>query len=186
MANCKGECNKQMQGLVARVAQAEDNVANHFKGISDLVQNMSTNIFTMPSALPSLPTYNGLPGGMEILQTLKDLLPDPDMMRQLMLAKAELLMDTLAATMDEIGAAMIATATAAVTAAEGVVTSTAASLAAAIQTGNQTAINAAQAAHDLANINLSSALTSKLSISGFMEGQAKISKCKTKSFLLGD
>jgi hypothetical protein len=186
MANCKGECNKQLQGLVSRVAQAEDNVANHFKGVSDLVQHMSTNIFTMPSALPSLPIYNGLPGGMEILQTLKDMIPDPDLMRQLMLVKAELLRDTLAATMDSIGAAMIAQATAAVDAAEGVVTSTADSLTAAIATGNQVAIDAAQAAHNLANINLSSALTSKLSISGFMEGQAKISKCKSKSLIFED
>lgn len=186
MANCKGECNKQLQGLVARVAQAEDNVANHFKGVSDLVKNMSSNIFTMPSALPSLPTYNGLPGGMEILQTLKDMIPNPDLMRQLMLAKAELLMSTLADTMDSIGAAMIAQATAAVTAAEEVVTATADSLAAAIESGNQVAIDAAQAAHDLANINLGTANLSFDSIAGFMEGQAKISKCKSKSLIFED
>jgi hypothetical protein len=186
MANCKGECNKQMQGLIARVAQAEDNVANHFKGVSDLVQQMSTNIFTMPSALPSLPIYNGLPGGMEILQTLKDMLPDPDLMRQLMLAKAELLMDTLAATMDQIGGAMIAQATDLVSTAEGLVTSTADSLAAAIQSGDQMAIDAAQAANDLANINLGSAKLSLDSISGFMIGQANVSKCKTKSLFFGD
>lgn len=186
MANCKGECNKQLQGLVARVAQAEDNVANHFKGISDLVQNMSSNIFTMPSALPSLPTYNGLPGGMEILQTLKDMLPDPDLMRQLMLAKAELLLDTLAATMDQIGGAMIAQATAAVATAESLVTSTTDALAAAIETGNQVTIDAAKAANDLANLNLGNAKLSFDSISGFMTGQANISKCSTKSLFFGD
>lgn len=186
MANCKGECNKQMQGLVARIAQAEDNVANHFKGISDLVERMSTNIFTMASALPSLPTYNGLPSGMELLQTLKDLLPDPDMMRQLMLAKAELLMDTLAATMDQIGAAMIAQATAAVTLAESTVLAATDTLEAALLAGEQAPIDAANAAKDLADSALGTAKASFESVSGFMIGQANISKCSTKSLIFGD
>ncbi|CAB4126663.1 hypothetical protein UFOVP84_12 [uncultured Caudovirales phage] len=186
MANCKGECNKQLQGLASRVAQAEDNVANHFKGISDLVENMSTNIFTMPSALASLPIYNGLPGGMEILQALKNMIPDPDMMRQLMLAQAEGLADTLAATMDSIGAAMIAQATAAVSAAEAVVVTAEDTLAAAIAAGEQAPIDAANAALALAQGSVDAAKAAKDSVSGFMDGQAKISKCKTKSFLLGD
>lgn len=186
MANCKGECNKQLQGLVARISQAEDNVANHFKGVSDLVLNMSTNIFTMPSALPSLPTYNGLPGGMELLQMLKDMIPDSDMMRQLMLAKAELLMDTLAATMDQIGGAMIAQATALVATGEALVTQTADALATAIATGNQAAIDAAKIANDLAKINLGDLKLSLDSVSGFMTGQANISKCSTKSLFFGD
>lgn len=186
MANCKGECNKQLQGLIARVAQAEDNVANHFKGVSDLVHNMSLNIFTAPSALPSLPIYNGLPGGMEILQTLKDMLPDPDMMRQLMLAKAELLMDTLAATMDQIGASMIAQATAMVAAAEATVTSATDTLAAAITAGEQAPIDAANAALSLAQDTFNSASASLESIAGFMEGQAKVSKCKTKTMVYED
>lgn len=188
MANCKGECNKQLQGLAARLSHAEDNITNHFMGVSTLVAGLAANPLTIGSVTALLPTYNSLPSGMELLQLLKDALPDIDAitMKQLMLSASEAAMDTLAATMDEVGAAMIATATAAVSAAEDVVTSTADSLAAAIQSGNQIAIDAAQAAHNLANINLSSAITSKLSISGFMEGQAKISKCKSKSFLLGD
>ena len=188
MANCTGECNKQLQGLAARLSHAEDNITNHFMGVSTLVAGLAANPLTIGSVTALLPTYNSLPSGMELLQLLKDALPDVDAitMKKLMLSASEATMDTLAATMDQVGAVMVSAATSAVSAAEGVVTSTADSLAAAIQAGNQTAINAAQAAHDLANINLGSALTSKLSISGFMEGQAKISKCKTKSFLLGD
>lgn len=188
MANCKGECNKQLQGLAARLSHAEDNITNHFMGVSTLVAGLAANPLTIGSVTALLPTYNSLPSGMELLQLLKDALPDIDTitMKKLMLSASEAAMDTLAATMDEVGAAMIATAAAAVTAAEGVVTSTADSLAAAIQSGNQIAIDAAQAAHDLANINLGSANLSFTSISGFMEGQSKISKCKSKSFLLGD
>lgn len=186
MANCKGECNKQMQGLVARISQAEDNVANHFMGISDLVLNMSTSIFTMPSALPSLPTYNSLPSGMELVQMLKDMIPDPDLMRQLMLAKAELLMDTLAATMDQIGAAMIAQATAMVDAAEALVVSATDTLEAAILAGEQAPIDAANAALAIAQGSFDSAKSAFDSVSGFMVGQANISKCSTKSLFFGD
>jgi hypothetical protein len=188
MANCTGECNKQLQGLAARLSHAEDNITNHFMGVSTLVSGLASNPLTLGSVTALLPTYNSLPSGMELLQLLKDALPDVDALtiKKLMMSASEAAMDTLAATMDEVGAAMIATATNAVSAAEGVVTSTAASLTAAIQTGNQIAIDAAQAAHDLANVNLGTSKLSFDSISGFIVGQAKISKCKTKSFLLGD
>jgi len=188
MANCNGECNKQLQGLAARLSHAEDNITNHFMGVSTLVEGLLANPLTVGSAAPLSAIYNSLPSGMELVQLLKDALPDIDAitMKKLMLSASEALLDTLAATMDEVGAVMVASATAAVSAAEAVVTSTADSLAAAIQSGNQIAIDAAQAAHDLANINLGSANLSFTSISGFMEGQSKISKCKSKSFLLGD
>ena len=134
MANCKGECNKQLQGLAARLAHAEDKITNHFMGVSTLVAGLAANPLTIGSVTALLPTYNSLPSGMELLQLLKDALPDIDAitMKQLMLSASEAAMDTLAATMDQVGAAMVASASAAVSAAEDVVTSTADALAAAI------------------------------------------------------
>ena len=114
------------------------------------------------------------------------MIPDPDLMRQLMLAKAELLMDVLANTMDQIGGAMIAEATAAVTTAEGILVGAMDTLEQAILAGEQAPIDIATQALAMAQNSFDTAKSAYDSVSGFMEGQANISKCSTKSLFFGD
>ena len=188
MANCKGECNKQLQGLAARLAHAEDNITNHFMGLSTLVESLSVNPLTAGSSAPLLAIYNSLPSGMQLMQMLKDALPDIDAitMKKMMLAASEAMLDTLANTIDQVAGAMIAEASNAVALAEGVVVGAEDALASAIMAGDQLAIDAATLTLSLAKDSLSASKLSLESITNFMTSQSNISKCKTKDLLMGN
>lgn len=193
MANCNQECNKQMQGLAARLAAAEDNLANQYAGMSALVAGLSLNPTTTGVAAPFISIYNGLPSGAMILKQLRDLVPsfDAAAMKKIAMQMAAEMIDTMAAELDAAAAAMVAEATAAVDAASALVTSTTASLESAITAAANTpgaladaAVAEAKSAADAAKIMLDSANAKKLLSTGFMQGQSDIAKCKSLSMHL--
>lgn len=187
MGNCKSECNKQLQGLAARLAHAEDNITNHFMGVSTLVEQLAANPLTAFSVVDLVSIYNSLPSGMELLQLLKDALPNSDAitMKKLMLKASEAMLDTIAGLMDSVGGIMIAEASAAVAAAEAAVVSAEDTLATAILVGTQGQIDLATAALALAKNSALSSKSSLETVAGFMTSQANISKCKTKNIFFG-
>lgn len=193
MAACNQECNKQLQGLAARLSAAEDNITNQFMGMSTLVSTLATNPLTSFSVTSLTSVYNSLPTGMELMQKLKDALPDVSIksMKQLAMTMAANAVDTMAASLDATAAAMVAAATAAVDAAAATVTSAQSTLTAAIVAAAAAPTTINNAAVDTARLALSSAQhtfdlagEAKILSSSFMQGQANIAKCKSLSMHL--
>ncbi len=193
MANCNQECNKQIQGLAARLNAAEESLTNHYAGMSALIAGLSADTYTTGVAAPFLAIYNGMPSGMQILKQLQGLIPafDAASMKKIAMKLAATMIDTMAAELDAAAATMIAEATAAVDSATALVSSATTSL----ETAVTNAKNAPGALADAAVAQATDALTSasgilnqanitKILSAGFMEGQADIAKCKSASMHL--
>jgi len=196
MANCNQECNKQIQGLAARLNAAEESLTNQYAGMSALVLSLSGSAFADPTgtiATSLKGIYNGLPTGAELLKMLQNLIPafDAASMKKIAMKLAAAMIDTMAAELDAAAAAMIAEATAAVDSATALVSSATTSL----ETAVTNAKNAPGALADAAVAQATDALTSasgilnqanitKILSAGFMEGQADIAKCKSASMHL--
>jgi hypothetical protein len=62
--------NRQIQGLQARLSQAENNITSHFYATSMLVQSLSANPLTSGSAAVVAGIYNLIPNGFDLMQKL--------------------------------------------------------------------------------------------------------------------
>jgi predicted phage tail protein len=70
MANCHQELNTQIKGLQARLSQVEDNITNHFVGVSTAIMGLLANPLTAGSVASVAGIYNLVPAGMAALQQL--------------------------------------------------------------------------------------------------------------------
>lgn len=195
-ANCSHELNKQIQGLQARLSQAENNIHSHFIGISQLVTALADTPASAAAAAMSA-VYNLQAVGFAALQQLKTLLPEADT-KKLMMEAAGALIDTMAAQLDGLVDSVEAAAMGTVNAALDTlntsiqnVTNAEAALTAALQGGNPTTIADAQAALDAAKdsqLNAQGAVDAAeeafAQASNFMRAQANVAKCKTTSLHL--
>jgi len=68
--SCRNELNNQLQGLQARIEQAENDINAHYVGISQLATSLAANPFTSASAVATAAIYNLQPVGMHILRSL--------------------------------------------------------------------------------------------------------------------
>lgn len=195
-SNCSHELNKQIQGLQARLSQAENNIHAQFIGTSQLVAALAGT----PAAAAAVimgPIYNLEATGFALMQKLKDLIPTIDT-KKLMMEMASSLIDSMAAELDALLEAVEASLLAAVNAALdslnaaiSVVTDAQDALTAAIEGGNALAIAAAEDALDSANSAKNAAQSlfdgaedALATASNFMKGQANVAKCKSESFFL--
>jgi len=195
-SNCSHELNKQIQGLQARLSQAENNIHSHFIGISQLVNALAdTPASAAATAMQSI--YNLQAVGFAALQQLKNLLPEVDT-KKLMMEAAGALIDGMAAQLDALVESVEAAATATVNSAmDGLnsaivnVTNAEAALTSALQGGNPVTILNAQNALDVAKaskLNAQGAVDTAeeafAQASNFMRAQANVAKCKSTSLHL--
>jgi len=195
-ANCSHELNKQIQGLQARLSQAENNIHSHFIGISQLVNALaSTPASAAATAMQSV--YNLQATGFAALQALKSLLPEADTKKLMMMAAGELI-STMSAQLDGLVTSVEAAATATVNSAMDTlnasiqnVTNAEAALTAALQGGDPTTIANAQdalAAAKASQLNAQGAVDlaeeAYAQASNFMRAQANVAKCKSTSLHL--
>lgn len=194
--NCNLELNKQIQGLSARLSQAEDNLTNHFYGISLAIQGLAANPLTAGSVASVTGIYNLLPTGFETLQNLISNVSPTDFKKYMMgmasglLGNMEAQLTSMVSTAFSDISGMIDNVNGLIGTKEGQLTSAQAALDAAIAGGNPTEIANAQAlvntlTAQLGNLtgmkdNLTNALDSGVN---FLTAQADIAKCK--SFSLG-
>ena len=193
-SNCSQEMNKQMQGIMARLSQAENNITNHYTGMSMLVQSMNLNPFTAGSSAVVSSIYNLGPAGMAALQGLIDSINPLDFKLHMMdfamnlIPNMSLELDSLLASVEnmilnQINSmvnTLIAAAEAQIIAVEN--------LAIAIASGIQAEIDAAGAAlQNAANLvnSLSTALdglkSHHITATGSLKAQSDVSKCKSSA-----
>lgn len=75
MSNCQQELNNQIQGLQARISQAENDIMSHYQGISTLVTAMLANPFTASVGSVGSAFYQMGSSSMAALQALYKQLP---------------------------------------------------------------------------------------------------------------
>jgi hypothetical protein len=194
--NCNLELNKQIQGLQARLSQAENNITSHFYGISMAIQGLAANPLTAGSVASVSGIYNLVPSGFQLLQNLIMELNPVDFKNYMMTMAASLmgnmaaeldtLVDTAFATLDETIAAVEAT----IVALEDSVASATTALNDAISGGIPEQIADAQAYLDDMNAKLAKSQQTRSNLNdvsaggiSFLTAQANIAKCK--SFSLG-
>ena len=177
--NCSTELNKQLQGLQARLSQAENNLTATYIGISQLVTALAATPASAAAAVMS-PIYNLSATGFDLQQKLISLL-SPVEIKKLMMNMASGLIDTMGAELDSVMAGMVAAAEESVVSATANVLAAEEALAAAILGGVQGTIDAAQVALDAANAALQTATDFLAISSNFMQGQSDAAHCKSFS-----
>lgn len=192
--NCSLELNKQIQGLQARLSQAENNITSHYYGISMAIQGLAANPLTSGSVASVSGIYNLLPSGFELLQNLIMQLNPVDF-KKFMMNMAASLMGTmegeLVALVDASFASlngMIAGVEATIVGLEASVASATTALNNAIASGVPSAIASAQATLDGYNAQLANANKTHTGLldalaggTSFLTSQANIAKCKSLS-----
>jgi hypothetical protein len=192
--NCDLELNKQIQGLQARLSQAENNITSHFYGISMAIQGLAANPLTAGSVASVTGIYNLVPSGFQLLQNLIMELNPVDFKNYMMTMAASLmgnmaaeldtLVDTAFSTLDETIAAVDAT----IVALEDSVASATTALNDAIAGGVPEDIADAQAYLDDMNAKLAKSQQTRSNLNdvsaggiSFLTAQANIAKCKSLS-----
>lgn len=196
MNDCEHELNKQIRGIQARLTQAENNITNHFTGISMLVKGMLANPFTASPAAIVQNIYNLMPSGMDVLQKLLDQVPVLDM-KTLMMNAAAALEDMMEAELNALISMAEEAIDGAIAAAGDMVNSAIATAEAAaialedaIAAGIQGPIDAANAALEAANDAVLSAQKTlddlmanapdlKMKSKSMIQAQADAAKCKS-------
>lgn len=202
--NCNLELNKQLQGLSARLDQAENNIVAQYTATATTLQNLAESLISVPGfTLGAFGTdlstiFSGEFGGFEILQKLVDSISMPDF-KKLTMAMASGLLSTMASELEalESGAinaigGLIATTESLIVGAESTLATAATALESAIVGGVAAEIAAAQNEYNNAKqilSNLKDLLTSHqnslASLPGFLKAQADIGKCKSMSVEIG-
>jgi len=100
MSNCGQEYNSQLKGIQARLSQAENNITNHFVGVSTAVMGLLANPLTAGSVAALSGIYNLVPAGLQALQNLISEIGALDP-KKIMMEAAVALMDNMEA---ELGA----------------------------------------------------------------------------------
>ena len=211
--NCTEELNRQIQGLSARLSQAENNITSHYYGISMAIQGLAANPLTAGSVASVAGIYNLVPAGFEMLQQLISNINPADF-KKMMMAMAAGLIDTMSAELDAMADMMIDQAEAMlemvdgmIGVAEGIVTAAEDTLASTITAiGNlpadatQQAIDLATAARDTAQSALDAANfkldnlkntqatleNSLVNMGDFMTSQSNIGKCISGQMVIGN
>ncbi len=192
--NCDLELNKQIQGLQARLSQAENNITSHFYGISMAIQGLAANPLTAGSVASVSGIYNLVPSGFQLLQNLIMELNPVDFKNYMMTMAASLmgnmaaeldtLVDTAFSTLNETISAVEAT----IVALEDTVTDATNALNDAISGGDPLQIAEAQAYLDDMNAKLERSQQTRANLNdvsaggiSFLTAQANIAKCKSLS-----
>ena len=183
MPNCNHELNRQLQGLEARIASAEENITATYAGISQLVAGLAANPLTLGSVTASLATFDFTNVGYTILKKLVEMLPGYDLIQQLQMLDAAALIETMA---DKLGATMVGAVNQAIDmAAVALETAVAAEAAhaaavlAGISTPTQLATLLATAAEARFAYDTANALA--INIGDFLQAQVDIGTCKATS-----
>jgi prefoldin subunit 5 len=103
---CSSELNRQIQGLQARLSQAENNITAHYKGISMLVAALAETPAAAAAAVMA-PFYSGFEAGFMLVQKLVDAL-DPAAFKALMMEMALGLVDGMAAELEALIGSVVA------------------------------------------------------------------------------
>jgi hypothetical protein len=183
MPNCNHELNRQLQGLEARIASAEENITSTYAGISQLVAGLAANPITLGSVTASLATFNFTNVGYTIMKKLVELLPGYDLIQQLQMLDAAALLETMA---DKLGATMVGAVNQAIdeatAALEGAVIAEAA-YAAGVLAGTLSTPDLEALAVSAAEARLGYTVAKQLAdnISGFLQAQVDIGTCKATS-----
>ena len=195
-SNCSHELNKQIQGLQARISQAENNIHSHYVGMSQLVLALADTPAAAAAAVVES-VYNLQALGFAALQQLKDLLPTMDT-KKLMMEAAGALLEGMAAELDALVDSVEAAALAQVNSAMDVVnsaienvTNAEGALTSALQGGipadilnAQNALSLAKASKLNADGAVDMAQEAFAVASNFMRAQANVAKCKSTSLHL--
>lgn len=105
MNRCDNELNLQLKGIMARLSQAENNIANQFAGTSMLVQSMMGSIYTSGPAAIVSGIYNLEAGGFDLMQNLLDQIPSFDIKKLQMLSAGDLL-DSVGSELDSLASSI--------------------------------------------------------------------------------
>lgn len=183
MPNCNHELNRQLQGLEARIASAEENITATYAGISQLVAGLAANPLTLGSVTASLATFNFTNVGYTIMKKLVEMLPGYNLIQQLQMLDAGALIDTMA---DKLGATMVGAvsqaadlATAALAGAVAAEVAHAAAVAEGLLTPPE--IESLLVAAGQARVAYGVAKELEANISGFLQAQVDIGTCKATS-----
>jgi hypothetical protein len=117
--SCNSELNRQLQGLMARVSQCENNITAHYKGISMLVAALADTPAAAAAALMA-PFYSGFEAGFALVQKLVEQL-DPAVFKEMMFEMALGLVDGMAAELEGIIAGVVASLNALIDSINGVI-----------------------------------------------------------------
>ena len=166
------ELNKQIQGIQARLSQAENNITSQYVGTSLLVQGLlASPAATAGQAVEHI--YNMVPSGFDVMQKLVSMVPIIDI-KKMMMETATGLIDSMGDELDAIAGSIEAAANAAIETATDLVDSAtsaaggaASALADAVQSGEEAAISAATEASHAANALVTSANDSLTSLINF-------------------
>ena len=190
---CNSELNRQVQGLMARVSQCENNITAHYKGISMLVAALAETPAAAAAAVMA-PFYSGFEAGFALVQKLIEQL-DPAVFKQLMLEMALGLVDGMAAEMlgmingvlDSLNA-VIGSINGAIEALNGQITAINEQLAGTLTTEARALLEAEKTTllGQLAQQNaaLQKALDMAATAPSLLGAQANAASCKTASVLL--
>lgn len=195
--NCKQELNKQLQGLSARLSQAENNITSQFYATSMAIQGLLANPLTAGSVSPVAVIYNLTDVGFKALQGLISQL-SPANFKKHMMAMAVGLLDGMALELESVASLALQTIEDSIASVESLINSQlqtiesiSTSLANAKLNGNDLLIGTLQNQYDVAISTLEGLtgqkgklLDSKSNLGGFMGAQSDIAKCKSTSFIL--
>lgn len=99
MSNCPQELNAQIQGLQARLTQAENDIMSHYQGISMIVAGLSANPFTTGVGAIGSAFYQAGASSMAALQALYSQLSVLDV-KQTTMQLASKLVGSMSAELD--------------------------------------------------------------------------------------
>lgn len=194
--NCNLELNKQIQGLQARLSQAENNITSHFYATSLAIQGLFVNPLTTASVASVSQIYNMMPQGFTLLQNIISELNPVDF-KKLMMSMASSLLGQMEGELSSMVETAFSDISGMIGSVEGVITGvlsdiTAAesALEAAIAGGIQSEIDAARSVLNGLNSKLASLNKMKGGLTDALDGgvnfltaQARLAGCK--SFSLG-
>lgn len=194
--NCNLELNKQIQGIMARLSQAENNITSHYYGISMAIQGLLANDLTAGSVAALAPIYNLLPEGFTALQNLI-LNVNPADFKKLMMTMASSMLGAMEGELEGLVDSFFTDLEGMISNVESMITNTEDQIADAVNnlndaiiSGEQAAIDAAQAIVDGLNGKLDALNNMKGGLLDALDGgvnfltaQLNIARCK--SFSLG-
>jgi hypothetical protein len=196
--NCTEELNKQIQGLSARVSEAENNITSHFMATSMAIQGLLANPFTAGSVMSVSGLYNLVPGGFEALQSLVSQVAAFDY-KKIMMSMAAGLINQMSAELDALAqsaidqvTSQVANLTNMIATLEGTIVGLEDMVTNAIKGGIQSEIDAAKKKLADAQSMIDRLKETKLNLEDgkplsveFLLSQSNIAKCLSGSMVIG-